>query len=302
MELTIGLVGCGRWGANHLKVLNTLKSTGQLHRIAVCDIDPKKLESIQADATYGSLNAMLKAERLDAIAIVTPPSTHVNLAQQAMAENIPLLIEKPLSDHHEYTRQFLSTLGPNTVMVVGYILRHHHAIQHLITSNISDALGDIVAVNYVRQTVRQRPEHAEPITTLGVHALDLIAWLLKESLEVSRTVQRKVGENDAQIHLSFPSGKAGMFDVAWNADDELRQLHIQATEGEATIDFGTGKITLSVQGDTNTVQSTGHEPLLAEWMYVLNHLDVGGQHVFPSVDRLMDQSQWLAKHGSPNAS
>ena len=51
MELTIGLVGCGRWGANHLKVLNTLKSTGQLHRIAVCDIDPKKLESIQADAT-----------------------------------------------------------------------------------------------------------------------------------------------------------------------------------------------------------------------------------------------------------
>jgi predicted dehydrogenase len=301
MGRTVGLVGCGRWGANHLRTLNALKSTGHIHRIAVCDIDPKKLESVQADETYGSLGEMLEAEPLDAVAIVTPPSTHVKLAQQARENNLPLLVEKPLSECHETTQEFLETLGPNTVMVVGYILRHHHAIQHLLSPNIADALGGFTSVNYVRQTVRQRPEHAEPITTLGVHALDLIAWLLNESLEVSTTTLQNVGRNDARVHLTFPSGKGGMFDVAWNAENEERRLHIRATGGEVSVDFGSGEITLTVQGERTVLQSSGHEPLLAEWMYFLNRLDVGEEHIFPSIDRLIDQSQWLAKHGSVNS-
>lgn len=72
MKLTIGLVGCGRWGSNHLRVLQTLKSEARLHRVVVCDIDAKKLEAIEADATYASLSQMIEQEELDGLAIVTP--------------------------------------------------------------------------------------------------------------------------------------------------------------------------------------------------------------------------------------
>ena len=54
MGLTIGLVGCGRWGAVHLRTLQNLKSTGHVRRVVVCDIDADKLAHIQADATYAS--------------------------------------------------------------------------------------------------------------------------------------------------------------------------------------------------------------------------------------------------------
>ena len=40
MELTIGLVGCGRWGANHLATLVALREEGLLTRIVVTDADP----------------------------------------------------------------------------------------------------------------------------------------------------------------------------------------------------------------------------------------------------------------------
>ena len=65
MNLTIGLVGCGRWGGVHLRTLQNLKSTGHVRRVAVCDIDPDKLADIQADATYASFDQMLENEHLD---------------------------------------------------------------------------------------------------------------------------------------------------------------------------------------------------------------------------------------------
>ena len=83
MGLTIGLVGCGRWGSNHLRTLNALKSTGRISRVVVCDIDPEKLKDVDADAAYTSLRSMLEQEQLDGLAIVTPPETHVELAREA---------------------------------------------------------------------------------------------------------------------------------------------------------------------------------------------------------------------------
>ena len=82
MDLTIGLVGCGRWGINHLRTLMSLRSIGRLGRVVVCDIDSTKLDALEADATYPSLTQMLEDEQLDGLAIVTPPDTHVALARQ----------------------------------------------------------------------------------------------------------------------------------------------------------------------------------------------------------------------------
>ena len=67
MGLTIGLVGCGRWGAVHLRTLQNLKSTGHVRRVVVCDIDADKLAHIQADATYASFDQMLEHEHLDGV-------------------------------------------------------------------------------------------------------------------------------------------------------------------------------------------------------------------------------------------
>ena len=39
MTLTIGLIGCGRWGTIHHATLMSLKQEGYLDRLVVCDID-----------------------------------------------------------------------------------------------------------------------------------------------------------------------------------------------------------------------------------------------------------------------
>ena len=62
MSITVGLVGCGRWGRNHHATLSGLKASGHLDRLVLCDIDPAVLAAHAADAHYTSLEAMLANE------------------------------------------------------------------------------------------------------------------------------------------------------------------------------------------------------------------------------------------------
>lgn len=301
MNLTIGLVGCGRWGINHLRTLMSLKSIGRLGRVVVCDIDPTKLDALEADATYPSLTQMLEDEQLDGLAIVTPPDTHVALARQGLAHNLPLLVEKPLALDHETAVDFLTTLPNESVLVVGYILRHHHGIKRLLATDVQEVLGDLLSVRYDRQTVRARPPDARPISTLGVHALDLIAWLMGQPLTSGEVVTKRETDDDAAVRLVFPSGQEGVFDVAWSAQEERRFLHLEGASGRATLDFGNGLISLETGQKIKTIQSAGHEALVEEWHHFLDHITTSTQHVFPSVERLLDQSEWLKAHSAKDS-
>ena len=297
MGLTIGLVGCGRWGAVHLRTLQNLKSTGHVRRVVVCDIDAGKLAHIQADATYASFDQMLEHEHLDGAAIVTPPNTHVDLAREALMHSLPVLVEKPLAVEHEVASDFLHSLQENTVLVVGYILRHHYAIKHLHSPRIQDLLGEVRSVHYQRQTVRERPIGAHPISTLGVHALDLIAWLLDQPLMSGEVVNKSTTADTASVNLVFPTGHEGSFEVAWSASQERRLLHVEGALGQATLDFGTGDIDITSERGRTSFQSMGNEALVEEWKHFLAHLNASKQHIFPSVERLIDQSAWLHAHG-----
>ena len=297
MGLTIGLVGCGRWGTVHLRTLQNLKSTGHVRRVVVCDIDADKLADIQADATYTSFGQMLEREHLDGVAIVTPPNTHVDLARETLMHSLPVLVEKPLAVDHEVANDFLNSLKENTVLVVGYILRHHYAIKHLQSPRIQDLLGEVRSVHYQRQTVRERPIDAHPISTLGVHALDLIAWLLDQPLMSGEVVNKSTTADTASVNLVFPTGHEGSFEVAWSASQERRLLHVEGALGQATLDFGTGDIDITSERGRTSFQSMGNEALVEEWKHFLANLNASKQHVFPSVERLIDQSAWLHAHG-----
>ena len=302
MRITVGLVGCGRWGSNHLRTLKALKSSGRITRVVVCDIDPETLSAVDADATYASLSRMLEVENIDALAIVTPPDTHLALAREGLQHGLPLFVEKPLALHHDDAVDFLTSLPQNSVLIVGYILRHHHGVNRLFSSPVQEAVGELVSVHYQRQTVRDRPHDAEPISTLGVHGLDLIAWLLNQPLMFGKTVSKTVSADTASLEMVFPTGQRGAFEVAWSAPEERRLLHIEGDLGRASLDFGTGTIELtSKTGTAATVHSTGNDALLEEWNHFLDHLDVEGQHALPSVERLLDQSEWIHTYGGPDS-
>ena len=73
MSVRVGVIGCGRWGATHLRTLANLRSSGKISEIHACDIIPDKQMEIGhlVDTFNSSWQEMINQNQLDIVAVVT---------------------------------------------------------------------------------------------------------------------------------------------------------------------------------------------------------------------------------------
>ena len=95
----IGVIGCGFYAQNHLHAWRDLAGGGAVLS-AVCDVDPAKAKF--AGKTFGvpwytDVKAMLPAEKLDAVDIVTRQDTHRMLAETTIAYGVATIVQKPFA-------------------------------------------------------------------------------------------------------------------------------------------------------------------------------------------------------------
>src|SRR5690349_2429283 len=89
------LLGIGRWGANHLRVLNSLPV-----ELFVSEIDPKRLESARAlgiDPAHLSTTNKDFAAKVDAAVVVTPAQSHFPLCKELLEAGKDVFVEKPIT-------------------------------------------------------------------------------------------------------------------------------------------------------------------------------------------------------------
>lgn len=138
---------------------------------------------------------------------------------------------------------------------------------------------------------------ADPITTLAVHGLDLVTWLFQSPLRTFERVKIERDERAATVFLSNGSGHHAEVDVAWEATDEQRLVEVTGDQGSVSLDFGTGAFThRDVGGVVVEELEVAGQPLEAEWRWFLNVAQQGQPCIYPSMDSLLDQSEWLHLH------
>src|SRR5262245_608615 len=95
MSMNILLVGLGRWGEKHLRVLGQLGVTPWVADVSAArlewairnGVDPRR-----AVADYRTALAEVAAAD-----IVTPTDSHAGIAQDCLAAGLPCFIEKPIA-------------------------------------------------------------------------------------------------------------------------------------------------------------------------------------------------------------
>ena len=82
MGFNVGVVGCGRWGSQHIDTLLKLKNQGFIEKIFACDIHPLRLKTLPEtlDGVYSEWHEMIQSEELDHESIITPNSTHTSIS------------------------------------------------------------------------------------------------------------------------------------------------------------------------------------------------------------------------------
>ena len=96
--LRLGVIGYGYWGPN---VVRNFASHSDCRVVAVCDSNPKALARLRGHypAIRGCSDEgeILTSPEIDAVAIVTPVSTHYGLARKAIEQGKHVFVEKPFT-------------------------------------------------------------------------------------------------------------------------------------------------------------------------------------------------------------
>lgn len=139
----IAIVGCGRWGKNHVRAWNTL---GRL--LAVCDSDPINLATVRDEYPHVELvphvSDLLDRKDVRAVVLATPASTHADLGLQVLKVGKDLLVEKPMAlDVAEGEALVAVARERGLILGVGHVLEYHPAVRRLKELVSSGALGRV---------------------------------------------------------------------------------------------------------------------------------------------------------------
>ena len=282
--LKVALLGCGRWGQNHLRVLSSFRDKGIIGQITVIDTSKTARDAaILADeikSDFADIDA-------DLVIIATPSNLHASQARELLSKGYHVLVEKPLGCSESEAAQVLANAREfGRILGVGLLLRFHPAVSLANQMINNGELGRLESLRFVRRTTRIAPEKGNVIEALGVHAIDLMCHFMSESEPSAVHVQ---GDKiEARIALEFPHGIEAIIDVGWQTSRERRTVTLVGSNASLRFDLDVhDRVTLiSESGEKEIFCESTISPLEAE----LNHIISGiesfnlGQAWMPTPD------------------
>jgi UDP-N-acetylglucosamine 3-dehydrogenase len=113
------LIGLGRWGANHLRVLQTMPID-----LFVADSDPARLNSSGVPQSHRAGDARSLFQIVDAAVVVTPAQSHFEICSGLLAAGKDVFIEKPIISKSTDARELVELAKRSKlVLQVGHIFR-----------------------------------------------------------------------------------------------------------------------------------------------------------------------------------
>jgi predicted dehydrogenase len=95
--IKFGVVGIGRFGAQHCDYFTRDRSKYEL--VALCDIDPERVRFVTEQSGgkgYTDYAEFLAAPEMELVIIATRSLDHARHAEQALAADKTVLLEKPI--------------------------------------------------------------------------------------------------------------------------------------------------------------------------------------------------------------
>jgi predicted dehydrogenase len=142
----IGQIGCGMIGQGHAYALRLLAEDGDIRPVAAADLSLEAVESAQRICPFERIGtdayAVIKDPDVQAVAIVTPTTTHLDLVRATLEAGKPLLCEKPLATDFATVREMCELVAAaDTTAQVGFHSRFHPVINELRALVESNELG-----------------------------------------------------------------------------------------------------------------------------------------------------------------
>ena len=287
------LLGVGRWGQNHLRVLNSLPI-----ELFVCETDDKRLESARKlgiKAENLGTNYRDFISRIDGAVVVTPAQTHFPICSELLQAGKDVFVEKPITLASTDAQKLADLAKQNSrILQVGHIFRFDPATQWL---KDAVAAGQFGKLRLLRSNFSgfKRPRNDSGIMFAdAIHFVDLFNYLLGSMpTRVQAVLQDFLGRgmDDASLlslEYKTPHGTAwGIVETNYFLPGKFREVSVIGDQMTAVCDYNVAQYKIktfdnkhvkegndykAVEGALHQIESPPEEPLLAELRAFINSI------------------------------
>ena len=204
MANRISLIGLGYIGKIHLKLL---KENPLWELTGVYDIDRKLTGELASQYNIKAFQTLDEAiENADAVDIVTPNSTHFNIAKQAIINGRHVFIEKPVTTTLKEARQLQNLVQEAGVNFhISHVERFNPAF---VAAKPFIASPSFIEVHRLMQ-YNPRGNDVSVVLDLMMHDLDLALTIVKSNvrkIHVSGTPLVSATADIANVRVEFENG------------------------------------------------------------------------------------------------
>jgi predicted dehydrogenase len=267
----IGLIGCGRWGANVLSDLVTLGAD-----VVVCDPDPARRELASTAGAIASVADLDRLSECDGYVVVTPAPSHREVVTTILARGAPVFVEKPPGTNLVEVEAMVAH-GDGRLFVM-HKWRWHPGIRELARIASSGRLGEPLELHTVRTGPEQLPDGVDVVWHLGAHDLSIALEVLGDvaSVDDARGDRDDTGRIErCRVRMVHGSQTHEMILGAGQAE-RVRRVELRGPAGHAVLEQPDAhSVVLQVGSERKDVAISSEQPLEAELRDFLTHL-VGG--------------------------
>ena len=253
-----GLIGLGRWGKNYQRLLGEMKGV-----------------ALRATANHSNTEEIFSNPEIDAVFIITPPSTHYALIKSGLESNKHIFVEKPMVLNVSDAKK-LETLvkKSGTVFMVGY--------QYLFNENISlikkeiekGAFGKIISVISEHVLSPSRPD-VNIFWDSASHPLSVFQYLFAP--QKLTAAEGEMAHDTASVQIQFENAPTLQIVASCVGQTKVRKLTIVGEKATAVLNetLEKNKLTITKNGKTSYPEIDATEPLRSELEHFIEWIQTG---------------------------
>lgn len=232
--MKVAVLGVGALGQHHARIYAELEQSGGVDFVGLYDPDAERAREIAKKNGVRALGSMDEVlDQADAVSIVTPTSTHFQLARQFLEADRHVLVEKPITDEALQAAELVQLAQvKDRVLQVGHVERFNP---------VFDYLQSVAKLPRFIETHRLSSYPARSmdigvVLDLMIHDLDIVLAFVNSPVKEVDGVGVPVlsaSEDIANARLKFENGCVANLTVSRVSPERMRKIRV-FSGGETT--------------------------------------------------------------------
>ena len=240
--VNLGVVGCGTWGINYVRVFNEIPGS----KVAiVCDSSAERLrlvcERYHLVGTTTELAELLTNKWIDAVVVATPANTHFAVARECLAAGKHVLVEKPMATSIADAEALVDLAQrQNRVLMVGHTFLYNAGIRMVKELISGDRFGQVYYLHATRTNMGPIRPDVNSLWDLASHDVAIFNYLLDSQPHWVSAVGLKALQNERAdvgfVTLSYPGGIIANAHNSWIDPNKVRETVIVGSRQRIVFD------------------------------------------------------------------